>query len=105
MMNDETRAVIGLLLVGTLVIASFSGCTRAAGNATADAGKAKEIREKILAKSVAGDATAETTDAGPAGYAALKGQFVLGAGPVELKLLDVNRDHSVCAPGGQMPRD
>jgi hypothetical protein len=73
---------------------------------TADAVAAEKIREKLLVKAAAeGDATAETSGAGPAGYASLKGQFVLGAGTVEMKLLDVNRDHEVCAPGGQMPRD
>jgi hypothetical protein len=98
--------MIGMLLVATLALASLAGCTRAAGSVTADSVAAAKIREKLLAKAAAeGDATAEATGAGPAGYASLKGQFVLGAGTVEMKLLDVNRDHNVCAPGGQTPRD
>jgi hypothetical protein len=76
------------------------------GDVTADAVAAEKIREKLLVKTTeGGDATAEATGAGPAGFASLKGQFVLGAGTVEMKLLDVNRDHNVCAPGGQTPRD
>jgi hypothetical protein len=98
--------VIGLLLVATLAISSFAGCTRAAGNVTADSVKAEKIRETLLAKTAAeGDAAAEATGGGPAGYAPLKGQFVLSVKTVEAKLLDVNRDHQVCAPGGTMPRD
>jgi hypothetical protein len=105
-LNVGTRALVGLPLLAALAVASFTGCTRASGTVTADTGKAKEIREKLLAKSEAsGDAAGETASAGPAGYASLKGQFLLGAGPVEIKLLDVNRDHAVCAPGGQTPRD
>jgi hypothetical protein len=102
-MTSEVRTTIGLLLLATL---TATGCTRASGDVAAEREAAKEIREKLLAKAAdgGGDATA-ATDAGPAGYASLKGQFVLGAGTVEVKLLNVNRDLEVCAPGGQMPRD
>jgi hypothetical protein len=107
-MTNETginRLAIVFVLIGLVTLAA-AGCTRAAGDVTADAVAAEKIREKLLAKAAAeGDATAEATGAGPTGYASLKGQFVLGAGTVEMKLLDVNRDHNVCAPGGQMPRD
>jgi hypothetical protein len=90
----------------SLVALTATGCTRAAGDVTADSVAAEKIRAKLLAKAAApGDAAAEATSAGPAGYASLKGQFVLGAGTVEMKLLDVTRDHQVCAPGGQVPRD
>src|SRR5688572_16060932 len=96
---------VGLLLLATVSLSSASGCTRASGDVAADREAAKEIREKLLAKAAAGDdAAGATTDTGPAGFASLKGQFVLGAGTVEIKLLDVNRDHEVCAPGGQRPR-
>jgi hypothetical protein len=108
MTNDKTQSIsiVGLLLVATLAISGFAGCTRAAGDVTADSVAADKIREKLLTKAALGtDATAEAAGAGPTGYASLKGQFVLGAGTVELKLLDVTRDHQVCAPGGQMPRE
>jgi hypothetical protein len=102
----QSTYTVGLLLLAIVALSSLSGCTRASGDVAADREAAIEIREKLLAKAAAGDdAAAATTDSGPAGFASLKGQFVLGAGTVEIKLLDVNRDHEVCAPGGQRPRD
>lgn len=88
------------------MLASSSGCTRATADVAAEREAAKEIREKLLAKAAdgGGDATV-ATDSGPKGFATLKGQFVLGAGDVEIKLLNVTRDHQVCAPGGQPPRE
>jgi hypothetical protein len=97
---------IGRLLLAALALSCLSGCTRASGDVAADREAALEIREKLLAKAADGeDVAAAATDAGPAGFASLKGQFVLGTGTVEIKLLDVNRDHQVCAPNGQAPRD
>ncbi len=95
-----------LLLLASITLSVSSGCTRATADVAADRKAAEEIREKLLAKAAdSGDDATAASDAGPAGFASLKGQFVLGAGAVEIKLLDVNRDHAVCAPGGQMPRD
>jgi hypothetical protein len=103
--DEHPSSLLVCVLFGIVALAA-AGCTRAAGDVTGDVVAAENIREKILVKAVAtGDATAESTGAGPAGYASLKGQFVLGAGTVERKLLDVTRDHQVCAPGGQTPRD
>jgi plastocyanin len=98
-----------VMLFGALALLTSPGCTRASGDVGADREAAKEIREKLLAKAAdAGDAATTVTDAGPAGFTALKGQFVLGAGTVDIKLLDVNSrpdDRHACAPGGQVPRD
>jgi hypothetical protein len=108
-MTNETgtyRATAVYLLLVAMAVSSLAGCTRAAGDVTADSVAAEKIRQELLAKSVAeGDAATEAAGAGPEGYASLKGQFVLSVKTVEAKLLDVNRDHEVCAPGGQAPRD
>jgi plastocyanin len=107
-MKYEARTTKSAILVaafGILLLLTASGCTRASGDVSADAQAAGEIRQKLLATSAADGETETQADAGPAGFASLKGQFVLGAGNVEIKLLAVNRDFEVCAPGGQTPRD
>jgi hypothetical protein len=102
----KSSIVIAAALPAALMLLTAVGCTRASGDVAADREVAKEIREKLMAKAADnGDTAADSADTGPAGFASLKGQFVLGAGNVEIKLLDVNRDFEVCAPGGQMPRD
>jgi hypothetical protein len=101
-----TVAHSALLLVAACGMALLVGCTRASGNVSANHEVALDIREKLLKEAGAGATdTVAATDTGPAGFATLKGQFVLGAGAIETKLLAVNRDFEVCAPGGQMPHD
>ncbi|MEX2140739.1 MAG: hypothetical protein WD894_15865 [Pirellulales bacterium] len=108
----STVAFLGAVvavLSAALALLTAAGCTRATADVAAEREAARSIREKLLAKAADnGEATAATTDAGPMGFASLKGQFVLGAGTVEIKLLDVSSrpdDRHACAPGGQAPRD
>jgi len=99
------RLTLSLVFITSLWLLSSSGCAPASADPVADSKKAREIRVALLKKADAAAADTGAAEVGPAGFASLKGQFVLGAGEVEIKLLNVTKDQDICAPGGQMPRD
>lgn len=92
------RCCICIALVGFV-----TGCgNNLPQNVTPDTQQVSVIRER-LSESVAsgGDSGSAAEQAGPAGYATIRGQFKL-EGPVpELKQVEISKDAAVCAPGGQ----
>ena len=107
----QYKLAIGLLLVLTGALLPSTGCAPASADPVADSKKVAEIRVALRKKDDASVAEKGAADAGPAGFASLKGQFVLASG-VEIeplmKLLNPNikpEERDVCAPGGRMPQD
>jgi hypothetical protein len=98
-----THRIPVLLLVATIVAATF-GCKRvSAPIASADAGTALEIRKALeagAAESGGGGGGGGATLAEPTGWATLTGRFQMIGTPPRLSPLNIDKDTTVCAPGG-----
>lgn len=69
---------------------------------TADSSYAAELRTRLNEKAAAeGGGEGESAQAGPAGYATLKGQFTFEGDVPTLPQLNITQNADVCAPGGK----
>jgi hypothetical protein len=92
-----------LLACGALVIA---GCARpVAENPHVVASNVASLREALGAGAVATGPAATVAAAEPTGWSTLKGKFILAGAAPARSPLKVDKDQSVCAPGGKTVLD
>jgi hypothetical protein len=86
--------------LAALLCIAATGCQRASGTGkTVDLAVATKIRKSLVGEKAAGEgAAAEATGTG---WATLKGRFTFEGDPPKMPPYGVNKDESVCAPGGQ----
>jgi hypothetical protein len=96
-MKLATRRLL-FLAAGVLAVA---GCARRVPPAE----RVNVNNVKALRTALGGDATAATTEAGPAaeptGFATIKGTFKLSGAAPQRTVLNIDKEREVCAPGGK----
>jgi hypothetical protein len=95
-----TRSLLSFSLVAAGLLA---GCARPLPPAERVQMTNVSALREAFGGSVTGDATAATAApaAEPTGWATLRGTFKFSGSPPERQALEVNKDQSVCAPGGK----
>jgi len=96
MTKHDWRWVAGLAL-----LAALAGCARRQQPTERFDASSVDVLRTAFGSAVKGPAGPKAAIPDPDGWATLKGTFKLVGQPPARKPLDVNRDHSVCAPGGK----
>lgn len=95
--------VKSLLLFGLALVLSSAGCSRSvAPNPRIISSNVDELRKKLGGGAAEGGSTAGAAVAAePTGWATIKGKFTLVGTAPGLSVLKIDKDQSVCAPGGK----
>lgn len=95
---------LGLFLTVVLATGLNSGCSRSTAPALSyNESNRKELRKLLEAKTATATATATVAD--PTGWATLTGKFTLNGSAPPRAALKVDKDLSICAPGGMQMLD
>lgn len=89
-----------LLALSSVVL--LCGCPRPQVTALqTDADNVRAIREALAKGQAAGDGAAGAQAARPTGWGTIRGKFTLTGAAPSLRQLTVDKDQSICAPGGK----
>ena len=90
-------------LAGLALLAALAGCARRQQPTERFDTTSVDVLRTAFGGAVKGPAGAKAAIPDPDGWTTLKGTFKFVGQPPARKPQDVNRDHSVCAPGGKAP--